>query len=180
MKKNSILLVSIILLILGTVTLGMSETTIIQKEFYFEGTIGPAGGPIEPPPPIAACAHLTGNIHEKEGNTYILPLTGTITIGDEDSIILAKPFKVSEPMNCIVNEPEFPPGCIDHHCAVPLEVNIGGDKYMGFLGWNKTYCDDCMVYEFAYFNFIGVKDGEMISCEMFYPPMPPLPPMSME
>ena len=172
------LFASLILLVVVAAVIVVAETTIQKTELYVEGTVFYMT-PTEPPEPsVEASATLSGNLTEKDGKYYLSPLNGTITVGDADSKILAKPLKTSEPMEYFEIEYIDEGGYLvkNQNWSMTIQVNIGGDKSMGFVGIGKFYHELIGEMEFSYLNFYGVKEGRMIACEMSYPPLPP-PPM---
>ncbi|MGA1839663.1 MAG: hypothetical protein ACMUIU_03475 [bacterium] len=168
------LFASLIILVIVTVIV-VAQSPVQKIELNIEGYVFPMMP--TPEPPIPASANLCSNIIERFGKYYLSTFTGTITIGEVSSEILVKPLKTSDELEYY----EFEYIDIDGYkvkyqqWGAVVEANISGDRFMGFAGWgmssHELWIEDLT---FSYLNIYGIKEGQMISCEMAYPPPYPL------
>ena len=89
-----------------------------------------------------ATIDLTGNILEKNGEEYLLPLNGTITLDGEENWISVKQAKQSEPVFYYKFESGTPGGTyysITEWWKCFVEINMEGNKYVGSLEWQTYY-----------------------------------------
>ena len=101
---------------------------------------------------VEAVAVFDGVIRDKDGNTYLSPMTGKITIDGVEHTIQVKAAEVSEPIFRYLS----PKGYIDW---VVVEVNIGGGKALGRLDMTSTPSK-----EETRFQFTGSFDGKWYAC----------------
>ena len=155
-------------LVMSVVAIGMAaaEITTQKTEFNLDGyyeTFDPATG-IETIVPARAI--LTGNIRDADGTWYLSPQRGTITIDGIENQIQVRPLKQSEPViygEEVDGSPDTGNYYIDQYWFTMVEVNIGGKKYTGRLGWDKIYEEwdgGSEEYGYSYLEFYGIVDGK--------------------
>jgi len=168
MKKLVVVLLAASLAILASTGVAAAGTTVKAIEFDLEGeyvSYEPVTG-IETSVP--ASAFLTGNIRDKGGTRYLSPLTGTITIDGMEHNILVKAAKQSEPIYYWEWE-EGTPGEYyykGYHVYSFVEVNIEGDKCIGWLFWYKVHWEYYGIVideEMTELEFNGVVDGRWVT-----------------
>lgn len=174
-KKMSRKIIAILFaatLVMSAAAMGMAaaKTTTQKIEFDFDegwyDTSDPATGEWTSVP---ASAVLTGNIKDKDGTQYLSPQTGTITIDGIEHQIQVKQPKQSEPV--MYYEYEWGTPGAEYYKYQEwykiVEVNIEGDKYIGWLYWGKyhyEYYGEVWDYEYSYLSFQGIADGKMANC----------------
>lgn len=121
---------------------------------------------------VPASAVLTGNIKDRYGTMYLSILTGTFTLDDVDHKIQVKSLKQSEPVSYEIDV-EVTPGegnyLVCEEWYTPVEINIQGDKYIGYLEWSKCYGETAgtvFEYEYSLLYFTGIVDGNEVECVM--------------
>lgn len=171
MNRKVIAILFAVILVMSVAAMGMAATTATTQkiEFNLNGsydTSDPATGIWTSVP---AAAILTGNIKDKGGTQYLSPQTGTITIDGIDHQILVKQPKQSEPV--YYYEYEWGTPGVEYYkyqyWNAIVEVNIGGDKYIGWLSWYKYHYEWYgSVYDdaYSYLSFQGIVDGKMANC----------------
>lgn len=125
---------------------------------------------------VPTSAVFAGNFQDKDGAIYLKPLTGTITIDEDDYQIQIKQPKQSEPVYYYEDSDLF---YIDdcHYFQVEWqswltfsEVNIEGHKYIGDLNWHQNSmlgiwgCEP--IYDFygeSNLSFRGIIDGKRMN-----------------
>ena len=121
---------------------------------------------------VPASAVLTGNIMDRDGTMYLSILKGTITLGGVNHKIQVKSLKQSEPITYEIDV-EGTPNEGDYQVCeewfTPVEINIQGDKYIGYLEWTKCYGEtdgNVLEYEYSLLYFFGIVDGNEVECGM--------------
>lgn len=126
---------------------------------------------------VPASAVINGIIKNKDGTLYISPQTGTITIDGVDHNIQVKNAKQPEPI--LYYKYEYgTPGQYYYKYEYwydMVEVNIEGNKYIGWLYWSKYHQEYySTVYDYAssQLGFQGIVDGKMVSASVWAPNLP--------
>lgn len=113
-------------------------------------------------------AVLTGNIKDADGILYLGPLSGTITVDDEDHPIKVKLPKQSESLFYFEEEIVEPEGKVKfQQWYTPVKVNINGYKFVGELMWDKFEDSNGVVLdEGSSLFFTGIVDGNHVRCKL--------------
>ncbi len=128
MKKLLLILVAAILVLILPAGVVAAKAEANRIEFNLDGTYEIGGED------LTAEAVLTGNLREKDGNIYLSPLKGTITIDGEEYDISVKAKKQSAHLT----HSETPPDPrIKNQFDIDLQniiVNIKGSKAASYSG----------------------------------------------
>ncbi len=153
MKKLLLILVAAILVLILPAGVVAAKAVANRLEFNLDGTYDIGGEDLD------ASAVLTGNLREKDGNLYLSPLKGTITIDGKKHDISVKAKKQSDPLRYF-----GPPSPLEVNMQ-DIIVNVKGSKaasYDGLLVLGKDSHDD--FYSELYFS--GTVNGEFFECSV--------------
>ncbi len=159
MKKLLLILVAAILVLILPAGVVAAKAEANRIEFNLDvGTYEIGGTDLD------ASAVLTGNLREKDGDLYLSPLNGTITIGDEEYNISVKAEKQSESLTHIDDV------AYDVYLLPDIVVNVKGLEGLkamsGDLEWGTKII---LGVTYSELEFWGTVDGEWVDFDLSGP-----------
>jgi len=173
MKKRfiAILLAAVVLVTLPTALVVAKETTTHEINFNIDGKYMTKNYFMESPVRVDANTTFGGELREKNGNWYLSPLEGNITIDGAPYEIVVKQLNHPRPVNYYLYYDTPEQKSEQWYCVV--EVNIDGDKYTGWL-WFWVYYTKVNGVPIpnqgqSFINFQGIIDGKITNFQTVPP-----------